>query len=130
MSCSVTASTKAARRAATLRAKGLPGPPWLPGAKRPLAWRPSADGVGWVAACALMVQAPEREVRGRMAPGKGTVWLCTHLYYQAAAENGRGAWHRGGLTGIRASILVRDMLTGARNRLTGARNILTGKVIC
>src|SRR5437667_10660713 len=49
-SSSVTLWSSALRRAATWRAKGLPGPPGLPRAKRP---RASWAGFGWEGAAGL-----------------------------------------------------------------------------
>src|SRR5262245_13868687 len=54
-----THSKRALRYSATFRANGLPGPPGLPGANRPSAWRPFFDStcsvVAWVSGVEFMM---------------------------------------------------------------------------
>src|SRR5215469_8228291 len=75
-----THSKRALRYSATLRAYGLPGPPALPGANRPSAWRPffdstfsltpSASGAGFM----LLLQVRRLHVPPSLPPPAAGRW--------------------------------------------------------
>src|SRR5262249_12629791 len=75
-SCSLTASRKAARRAATLRAHGLTG------AKRPLDSRASAGGGSAADGGRVRMEGGPRERQTRPRAGSAPDGICTNIYYR------------------------------------------------